>query len=178
MTKDELDIKINLLIVEANRWVGTKEEGNNAGQIVTMFQNWDGSPDHVSYCMAFVQFCLKNVDAQYSAVLGECTKDRHLLERSEHCLTVWNKSPLACRSDKPVEGSVVVWQHGTSASGHTGIVTGLKMDSEFFTTIEANTSGGPGVERNGDGVYSRTRSVKGDGKMKVLGFLNPWGHPI
>ena len=124
--------------------------------------------------MAFVQFLLKNVDAQYGAVMGECTKETHVLERSEHCMTVWNKSPKECRLDKPMPGSVVIWQHGNTASGHTGIVTGVKLTPEFFTTVEGNTGPGAGVIREGDGVFEKTRSVKGSDKMKVLGFLNPW----
>lgn len=174
MTPNE--IKANLLVAEAQRWVGICEQGNNAGQLIELFQKTvDGKAQQESWCMSFVQFCLKNVDAQYGAVIGECTKDRHLLERSEHCLTVWNKSPVACRSDKPVIGAVVIWKHGDGPSGHTGIVTGLKMDPEFFTTVEGNTGPGAGVVREGDGIFEKTRSVKGSGEMKILGWLLPWG---
>lgn len=169
------EIKTRLLIAEVQRWVGVAEQGNNSGQLIEMFQkSVDGVAQHESYCMAFVQYCLQQVDAQCEALAGLCSNDKHMLFRSEHCLTVWAKSPKECRIDKPVIGSVVIWQHGNTANGHTGIVTGIK-DDEFFTTIEANTGPSAGVERNGDGVYEKTRSVKGSGEMKVLGFLLPWG---
>jgi hypothetical protein len=178
LSKDEWrEIARHLLIAEAQRWVGTKEEGNNAGQIVSLFQGWDGSPDHVSWCMAFVQFCLKNVDLQVEAILGSTPYD-HLLAKSESCLNVWNNTPKTQRISTPREGSIAIWQHWkdgkATIAGHTGIVVGYKTGSDAFTTVEGNTGTGVGVVREGDGVYQRTRSVKGSNEMKLLGFLLPW----
>ena len=168
------EIKTKLLVAEAMRWIGVKEEGNNAGALVEMFQKAvDDKAQGESWCMSFVQFCLKNATYYYDSLYDACSR-MHNIRQSEHCLTVWNKTPKECRIDTPEIGSIVIWQHGNTTSGHTGIVVGRKLDSDFFITVEGNTAAWNGVVREGDGVYARTRSVKGSGEMKVLGYLLPF----
>lgn len=171
-----IDERYNLLVVEARRWIGTKEIGNNSGEIVTMFQNWDNSPDHWPWCMAFVQYCLKQVDILYGELGQLCTE--HSLKRSEHVMTVWNRSPKRCRRTSPKPGYIAIWRHykngKATSSGHTGIVTGANIKHGVFSTIEGNTSDSANVEREGEGVYSKVRSLNPKGSMKLVGFLDPW----
>lgn len=170
------DPRYDLLILEARRWVGVKEAGDNSGEMVTMFQNWDDSPDHVPWCMAFVQYCLKQVDSAYAEINTSATK--HKLKKGEHCMTVWEKSPQNCRSNKPQKGYVAIWQYykdgKPTPSGHTGIVTGIDNTHGVFSTIEGNTSDSASVDREGDGVFAKIRSLTPQGNMKLVGFLNPW----
>lgn len=171
------ELKTKMLIAEAKRWVGTSEEGNNSGQIIESFQKVvDGVAGKEAWCMAFVQSCLKYTRYYYDVFVGTTSGPANI-PLTEHCMTAWNKTPAQFRSDKPVVGSVVIWNHyqngKPSFNGHTGIVTGIK-DDEFFTTIEGNTGPSAGVQREGDGVYEKTRSVKGLGNMHVVGFLLPW----
>lgn len=172
---NEKEIKTRLLVAEALRWIGVTEHGNNAGELVSLFQKTvDGKAQGESWCMAYVQYCLKHALYYYDSVYDGCSP-MHGIYSSEHCLTVWNKTPKELRTDKPEIGSIVIWQHGNTSSGHTGIVVGEKADPEFFTTAEGNTGPGAGVVREGDGVFMKTRSVKGSGDMKILGFLLPFG---
>jgi hypothetical protein len=120
-------------------------------------------------CMAFVQFCLQQVEATENI--------RTNMFSSEHCLTVWNKTPKEMRKALPQPGYVVIWQHGDTTQGHTGIVTKL-IDADHFATIEGNTGDGSGVVRDGDGVYRRIRSINGAGSMKVLGFIDPFAETV
>jgi hypothetical protein len=120
-------------------------------------------------CMAFVQFCLQQVE--------KAENIRSNVFHSEHCLTVWNKTDQSMHKITPSPGFIVIWQHEGTTNGHTGIVTGVPTDSTF-TTIEGNTGGGSTVEANGDGVYRKTRNLHPTGNMKVVGFIDPFAETI
>lgn len=159
------------LIETANKWIGVKEATNhNDGPEVEMFQKAvDGKAQGESWCMAFVQFCLQQVESVENI--------RTNMFSSEHCLTVWNKTHKDMHRTEPQPGYVVIWQHGDTTNGHTGIVTEI-VDETHFGTVEGNTADGSGVIRDGDGVYHRTRSVAGAGSMKVVGFIDPFAETI
>ena len=155
------------LIATASQYVGVREAtNNNDGADVEMFQKTvDSKSRGESWCMAFVQFCLNKVEGQFGI--------RTNIYSAELCRDVWDRSPQHMRSAVPAPGFLVIWQHGDTRTGHTGIVTSVESD-ELFSTIEGNTSDGSGVVANGDGVYTRQRSINPAGTMKVLGFLNPF----
>lgn len=81
-------------------------------------------------------------------------------------------------SRNPVPGSIFFMQNGSSSTGHTGII--VACDGYTLATIEGNTSAGKAVsteaDRNGDGIFKKTRtldfSIKSKG-LHLLGFLNP-----
>ncbi len=154
------------LLQVASKYIGTKEEGgDNKGAQVEEFQKAvDDKALCESWCMAFVQFCIKQVE--------KLTGEESRLASSEHCLTVWNGTPKDLRVSSPEPGCVVIWRHGDSTSGHTGIVVSVSPDS--FVTIEGNTGPGAGVVREGDGVYQKTRTLAGSEQMKIVGFLMPF----
>ena len=154
------------LITVAEQYIGIKEVGNNAGPEVEKFQMAvDGKANHESWCMAFVQFCIMELEHKI------CRRSN--IFHAEHCLTVWNKSPHELRRAAPEPGYIVIWQHGNTTNGHTGIVSRV-IDAETFETIEGNTSDSNSVERNGDGVYRKVRHLHPTGEMKVVGFLVPF----
>lgn len=163
------------LAIEAQRWVGVRESSRNAGWAVESFQRAvDGKANQEAWCMAFVQFCVKHVDAIGQAMQLGLHKPA-VIFASEHCLTVWNKTPAAQRQAKPQLGSVVIWQnHDINGvgllSGHTGIV--IAVGGNGFQTVEGNTGDSGG--REGDGVYLKTRSYSGHGMLRVKGFISAW----
>lgn len=154
-----------LLIAEAKKWVGVHEiGGNNRGSQVEIFQKAvDGKASGEAWCMAFVQFCIKQVE-QSQGIKSSIIK-------SEHCMTTWRGSEKSRCPAQP--GSVIIWRHGTTDNGHTGIVVSVNADGSI-NTIEGNTSDGTGVNRDGDGVYSRKRNAVKEGDMIVQGFLKPF----
>ena len=167
-----MQLSESLLINEALRWVGVKEQAANKGQLVELFQKAvDGRANAESWCMAFQQYCIQAVDAQLKIFAPQQKSSR--IFRSEHCLTTWNNSPREHRMDKPEPGCLVVWKHGDTTNGHVGLVYEIDGDG-YLKTIEGNTGAGPGVISNGDGVYKRVRDPKGTGEMKVVGFLKVW----
>ena len=151
------------LVEFARQFIGTKEEGgDNKGSLVELFQKaLDGKAAGEAWCMAFVQYCVLEVE--------RLTKTKSKIFKSEHCLTVWNKSPKELRLEKPEVGCLVIWQYGDTINGHVGIVT--KVNKNTIETIEGNTGTGAGVVREGDGVYARKRSKFGSDKMQIKGYL-------
>ena len=182
MTKTEaiaFDIntmKNRMLLYEAKRWVSfTESGGNNRGQVVEAFQKAvDGKAQGEPWCMSFVQYCLKHVDSAMEEVLNKKT-GHHVVEKSEHCLTCWFKSPREAQHKILKPGRIVIWRHGSTTNGHTGIVVQIEDDGQHVWTVEGNTGDSDStVQRQGDGVYLKRRSIKGQGKMKVVGYLQPW----
>ena len=155
----------SLFIYAAESCVGIKEEGgNNKGlYIVELQKTVDGEAGSEPYCMAAVQTWVAYVEKKL-----QVTSD---LFTSEHCMTTWRKTAISKRVNKiPAPGAIIIWQNGSSDSGHTGVMLeylGNKMDS-----LEANT--GSGNMRDGDGIYLKTRSTTNNGKLKVVGFLRPF----
>lgn len=175
VTLDITQMKLRLLVHEAKRWICfTEAGGNNKGQVVEAFQKAvDNKAVGEPWCMAFVQYCMKQVDLLVDEVFLKKV-GHHGMEKTEHCLTAWHKSPEKLRFRAPKVGRVAVWRMGSSTSGHTGIVVQLEKNEPYMWTIEGNTGPSSKVEREGDGVYLKRRHVKGTGKMKIVGFLQPW----
>lgn len=159
------------LIKLASSFVGVTESGGaNKGPEVEMFQKAvDGKAVGEPWCCAFVQFCVKATDANVGT--------KNVLAQTEHCVTLWNQTPPEARLEMPIPGCLIVWekhdQGKPTGLGHVGIVTKV-LAGEFVQTIEGNTGAGPGVEREGDGVYLRKRPLNPVGYMRIKGFLNPW----
>lgn len=154
--------KRELLIIEASKWIGIRETGENKGPEVEMFQKAvDGHANGQSWCMCFVQYCLSQVGGSE-------------LFTSSHCLTVWNNSPKDLRLAKPEPGSVMIWRKKRSSQGHTGIVIQV-LDDMKVVTVEGNTGPMSIVSREGDGVYRKVRSTRPvTGQLDVVGWLKPW----
>lgn len=154
----------NSLIDIAKKYIGTKEQGgDNRGPLVEMFQKAvNGKAERESWCMCFVQYCILQLEIQNNV--------KSKVFKSEHCLTVWNKSPKELRLKEPQVGCLIIWQFANSISGHVGIVT--KVNKATVETIEGNTSGSSvSVVREGDEVAAKVRSKTGSKAMKVIGYL-------
>lgn len=165
--------KEQLLIHEAKRWVGiTEHGGNNRGQLVQLFQKSTGGlANGEPWCMAFIQFCIQAVDSLVSDCLEGSEKSP--LFKSEHCLTVWNKSQ-ALKIETPRPGILCIWQHGQTAAGHVGIVVDVNADSSIMT-VEGNTSSANADnQREGDGVWLKRRRLDSSGDLRFKGFLRVW----
>lgn len=158
------------LIEIAKSYIGTKEEGgDNKGPQVEEFQRAIGSAVAESWCVSFIQYCVKKVDSEFGS--------NNKLPQTELVMDLWNKSP-DLRLDKPEPGCLMLWEHYKDGKrtglGHAGIVTRVAVTT--VDTVEGNTSDGSGINRDGDGVYSRQRSINSSPTttMKVLGFLRVW----
>lgn len=171
-------VKERLLIQEALRWVGVKEEGNNGGQLIQLFQKAvDNHAANEPWCLSFVQFCIKAAEAQYNVIQQNCDKETSKIFLTEHCLTCWTRTDYGQRNKEPEPGNLIIWQHfknkKPTPNGHVGIIVEVK-DENTVVTVEGNTSDSSGVEREGQGVYKKIRRLEGTADMMVLGFLRVW----
>lgn len=170
----DANIKRQLLCYEAQRWVGVKEEGgDNKGQLVQMFQRAvDQKDNREPWCLAFLQYCIINVD---NMCLKVFTDNKFAgIFKTEHCMTAWKNTPDRYKFQTPIAGYVAIWQHAGTQNGHAGLVV-RGLDKDFtFSSVEANTSLGDGIVREGDQVALRSRSIKPVGSMRLLGFISVW----
>ena len=92
----------NLFIYAAEACVGIVEQGgNNKGLFIVELQKTvDGSADQEPYCMGGVQTWLAYVEKKLGI--------KSPIFASEHCMTVWRKTPIAKRVKKiPAPGAIV-----------------------------------------------------------------------
>jgi hypothetical protein len=179
---DEFEHKREMLVKQAEKWVGIKERGKNRGKEVEMFQKEvDGKAQGEPWCLSFVQYCVNQVDRDLAGKGNRNTANN--LYKTEHCLTCWHKTSVANRIEKDQlqSGMIVIWQYfrngHETASGHVGIVKEILNDDEILT-IEGNTSDRNSIIREGEGVFEMNRKLKYDGNFRVKGFLTPWvGQP-
>ncbi len=158
-----------LMIEAAKVCVGIREAtGRNDGPMVSLFQETIGKAEGEAWCASFLMSMIAYAELK--------TGVKSDVFPSEHCMTIWNKTPRSLRVvSTPAPGAIVIWRKGTSAAGHTGIV--LECDQKSFEAIEGNTEKGlvgGKIERDGGGVYHTTRSRYGTGNMRVVGFLKPF----
>ncbi len=157
----------SLLISIARSFVGTVEEGgDNMGKMVEEFQKAvDGKACGEPWCMCFVQFCIKQVEQTMAL--------RSNIYRSESCLETWEKSPPLLRRTKPEPGAIAIFNRFGTRLGHTGIVTSVRSP-EVYATVEGNTTDGKDIEREGDGVFEKYRSIRPTGVFRTLGWIQPF----
>lgn len=169
------DAKRFALVAQARRFVGVKEAtGHNDGPIIEEFQRAvGGRAEGQPYCMDFVQYCAQRVDLRYPG-------HHRWLFPSQSTLQVFNLTTLQARIQPQAAriGDIVIWQfwrHGTEPTneGHCGVVVNINS-ALTFSTVEANTSPGNGIDREGDGVYQRVRNFAGSDTMRIKGFLRCW----
>lgn len=163
-----------VFVYAAEACVGIREQGgNNKGPMVELIQETLGNAAQEAWCMAFMQTCIAYAEVK--------TGVKSPIYESEHCMTVWNKTPVKQRVKiYPARGAIVIWRHGTSSAGHTGaFLEGVGEGSKQMKCVEGNTESGltasGSVERDGGGVYLTQRSMVKNGTMNVVGFLKPFG---
>ena len=159
-----------VFILAAAHCIGIRESGgNNSGPMVELMQRTLGGADKEPWCMAAVQTWLAYAEEACSVVSP--------VYASEHCLTVWRNTPEAQRVKIcPNPGAIIIWRHGNTDSGHTGI-TFSPVVGDSYEAIEGNTESGivgGRIERDGGGVYSTRRTLTGSDSMRVVGFLKPF----
>lgn len=142
----------------------TESGGNNDGPLVRLFQKTIGKAEREPWCMALVMACLAYAEHKtgaYSPVFP-----------SEHCQTVWNKTPVVMRvKTSPLKYAIVIWRYEGSSAGHTGIVVETDY-RQWFRSIEGNTNSAG--SREGDGVYYKKRDWIRNGSLVRMGFLKPF----
>lgn len=150
--------------------VGIKEVGGaNKGKYVRLITDTVDEPGAIPWCMAGIQTWIAYAEKKTGIISP--------VVASEHCMTVWRDTDRDQRVRFfPLAGAIIIWRHGTSDSGHTGLF--LEGDNKSFYAVECNTGGGldsrDEVVREGDGCYRTKRAMGNIGNMKLMGFLKPF----
>lgn len=169
---------LNLTEVAPNaKWdnLNTRGEDPTAKELLTamLATGWQtGWP----YCAAFAEACWREGYA------GRPELPLIAKNITPSAMGTWeNFSVLKRTTQKPFPGALMIWQNGTSWQGHVGIVVEAAPRREMHViTIEGNTAPNPSSvqsDREGDGVYRKTRLIDFTQKSKGLnlkGFINPF----
>lgn len=167
----------------AQKYTYVREKtGQNDGVEIKRWLGYLGLSQGNPYCAAFVTGgCYKEA----SDNLG-ITQPLPKTARVSALYTAAKKNPYkykvipALRVKQKIEkleqADVVIWSHNklpgnTNWNGHAGIVIS-QTNNNSFKSIEGNTSSGEkGSQRDGDGVFRRTRVLGLGTKFPVEGFV-------
>ncbi|HYW95025.1 MAG TPA: hypothetical protein VE870_05515, partial [Bacteroidales bacterium] len=115
-------------------YVGTIEQGHNAGPEVSKFLSHVGLPVGNPYCASFVSYDLDAAHVTLPTVRTPLAT-RFITSRSVDARLVLRGAV----SIPP--GTIVIWRHGNSMFGHAGLV--VSWHNQAGITVEANTTQGP-----------------------------------
>jgi hypothetical protein len=172
-----MQVKQKSLAFLAKQHVGIN--ASNTEIVNNMRKAVDGVAAGEPWCACFVQYLAKRVD-EWFADLGLAPEATTLntLPQTESTQSMWYRSIAASRSDWPTVGSVVVWRLKENESlGHCGIV--IAVTDIAIVTVEGNTSfagmaGATELERNGRGIWQKTRPLGNIPGFDKLGYLSVW----
>lgn len=154
--------------------VGTHETAeDNHGPEVRQYLESVGLPEGNPWCMAFVIFRLKKAAAGLKVDLPPIPFTGYTPAFANWGKThnLWIPNNLSGHSQVKRGDLVFFYSSGIGRIHHVGIVTGIRPDG--VDTVEGNTSGGPGVDANGGGVFRKTRDWSDIGSQG--GFVRlPW----
>ena len=169
--------KKDMLIFEASKWLGLLEDKPNYSKQIEIFQSVIGSAQRESWCLAFIQFCVKSVDDQFNLCF-DIDHPKHCLYRTEWTRDLWDATDDRARVEMPDRGDVIVWacyeDDLITERGHVGIILEV-FENGTALVIEGNTKPAPRSDQTHDGVFIRLRRLDAKtGDFRVLGFLTPW----
>lgn len=134
------------------RWTGQTEAKPNRSPLIDSINRYVGNPLGSSYCAATVVYALHLAGATYP------TERTGLASRLITKRSISAKKVLMGVQSIPA-GSIIIWRKGETIFGHAGFVVET-WQGATGKTWEANTSPGKqGDQRNGDGMYYRTRTI-------------------
>jgi hypothetical protein len=150
--------------------VGIQEAtGRNDGKMVKLIQLTVGGANGEPWCAALVMTCI--------AFAEEKTGIKSEVFPSELCYAVWTKTPKRLRVKKiPAQFAIAIWKDVGKTTGHMEFV--VSCDGVNFQGVGGNTSGtvdpSQPVNREGNGVFYTSRSMKSSKTRELLGFIRPF----
>lgn len=135
----------------AKSYTWVREVRPNRHPMIDTWNRFVGAPLGSPYCASFASWVLSRARVRAPVVRSAW---------SQAFRVGWSVPPSR-QAMQP--GSVLVWRRGSSGwQGHVGFL--VRLDGDRMLTVEANTSpterGTVRSQRDGDGVYVKTRSWK------------------
>ncbi|WP_400192811.1 CHAP domain-containing protein [Hymenobacter sp. B81] len=129
--------------------VGVKEQGgSNRGPKVKVYLASSGNHEGQPWCAAFVNWCFRQVGLHGPAGAGAA---RNWFPAAR---VIYRRGAAAKKKPQPGDCAGFYYAH-LGRIGHIGFIE--RWEENFAITVEGNTGGGSGINRNGDGVYRMRR---------------------
>lgn len=163
----------NLRLLELIReHIGTREEGDNRGDLIDVWNKFNGVPLGSPWCLSMIQYFIAQVDYELGTK-AKTYKTASVIELAHkyHNMTL-----------EPEVGHLVLWQMYSKSgvptrAGHIGVVSQV-ISKDVILSIEGNTRGVHDgvIDREGKEVVEQRRVLdRNKGIMRFLGCINPWG---
>lgn len=156
------DVALGVAIAESD-WQVREEGGNNRGDRVSQYLRNTDPPITVAapWCAAFVQYC---ADVAADAIGVSNPLDA---VKREALVADYVTALRAHVEERPEPGDLVAFKFGRSGRwNHVGFVLRPPDRAGIFWTVEGNTS--DASQRDGDGVYSKPRTLQGSYPVRFI----------
>lgn len=135
---------------------GNRDWNKYARDIDEKYPNfYNGKKNGFSWCDIFVDWCFISAFGYDKALKLLCAGERSTGAGCKYSAGFYRSKGQFYNSPK-VGDQVFFGDHGNE--GHTGIV--IKVEGDYITTVEGNTTPGTGVVSNGDGVYEKRYNIR------------------
>lgn len=169
---------IQLIIEIAQSYIGQKEIPQNKGFYDKEFQNKMKQMGWLigqAWCAYFTELVWKEAFKQFDPSKLKIL-DELFSGSSQATFNNFNKNGKKYGfevTDKPLPGSIVIWQYLSNATlGHAAILINSDESKGRIYTVEGNTNAGG--SREGDVVAAKIRNLTFNpvGNLKLRGFIN------
>lgn len=144
---------------------------SNSGPKVNEYQKAGRSTNGQPYCNSFICYCM-----QKACQILKIEENLIPIPMQAVANVTYNYAKKAGNEvmSNPAIGDLIVWKNPNSYSGHIGIIVAI-LPNNYVQTIEANTSpDAKGNQRDGGGVYYKTRKLSAISKLLLLRGLVKW----
>lgn len=154
---------VEALKAEYIKYVGqTENKGPNRSRLIDKINRFVGVALGSPYCLSGLQFGAHEVEKQLQLNFD--------LPVMAHCQTFYKLCASHLKHQTPKAGDWGLYRYAGRSSGHAVFVYEVLNDKQI-KTVEFNTGPEKWMNRNGDGVYMKTRNISGSGLMKLMGFV-------
>lgn len=146
--------------------VGIVEKSRNSGPQIDQWLSSVGLRPGNPYCAACISHALKQAGVTSPKIMSG-------LAMSFRTKGSFKATDVINGTKTVLPGDLPIWQKGNSIFGHIGVAE-RRIDRRTIVTIEANTSSGlRGSQRDGNGVYRRTRKIEPFNHFGIRYFTRP-----
>lgn len=164
------------VIVNSGKYLNVRERTNrNDDPQIDKMLAYLGLPPRQSWCAAFVVWNYKEAGYRLPRQ-GRCATLLKVCRANGLRYQVFDSDDIAIGAQRLRSGDIPIWAHGGinaagDFNGHTGIVLG-QLNRTSFRSREGNTMpSNAGNQREGGGVYDRTRGLGFGSSFRVVGFI-------
>lgn len=164
------------VIENSSKYLQVRELHNdNRSPHIDQWLRYLGLPPGLSYCAAFTIWNYHEAGFNLPKY-GRVASLWKTCQARELTYKTFDAEAVSMKIERLHPGDIPVWAHGRinaarDFNGHTGIVL-RQLDRTAFLSREGNTMpSNAGNQREGGGVYDRTRGLGFGSSFKVVGFI-------